>query len=129
MNREQIVLCVGLDWHLLSTRMQTLKSAGFQVVLARDENQARTATNFFRFQAAVLCHSLRDDLQQALTADMRTVQPDLPILQLQAHDQEPAILIAAVSKVIGSLAAESRARTPYLSCSARCTGLEKDIAN
>ena len=129
MTREQAVLCVGLDWHLLKGRMQTLKAAGFQVVIARDENQARTAAHYFRFRAAVLCHLLCDDLQQALTADVREVQPGLPILQLQAHHRSPDTLIAAVSAVAGSPVAEARTRTPYLSCWARCTGLEQDIAN
>ena len=129
MTREQAVLCVGIDWHLLKTRMQTLKSAGFQVGIGRDEKQARAAAQLLRFQAVVLCHSLRDDLQQALTADMRKVQPALPILQLQAQDQSPETLIAAVSAVTGVAGAEPQPRVHYLSCWARCTGLERTIAD
>ena len=109
--------------------MQTLKSVGFQVVLARDENQARIVTQYFRFQAAVLCHSMRDDLQQALTDEIRDVQPGLPVLQLQANDHTPETLIAAVSAVTGGLTPESRRPAAYLCCWTRCAGLEQEIAN
>ncbi len=129
MTQERAILCVGLDWPLLNARMQVLKSAGFQVVIARDENQARVVAHYLRFQAAVLCHSLRDDLQEELAADMREVQSGLPILQLQSHDREPEKLIAAVSAVTGSGMPASLPRAPYLSCWARCTGLEQAITS
>ena len=127
MTHEHAVLCIGLDWPLLNARMRALKSAGFPVVLARDEKQARIVAGFFRFHAAVLCHSLREDLQEKLTADMRKVQPHLPILQLQAHDCEPDKLIAAVTAVTGMNVTTLALRPPYLSCWARCTGLEQAI--
>ena len=129
MTREHAVLCVGEDWLLLKQRLQTLKSAGFQVILARDANQARTVVHYFCFQAALLCYTLREDLQETLTADMRGVQPSLPILQLQPQDDGTEALITAVSVVTGSLEDEPRPKARYLSCWARCRALEQRIAS
>ncbi len=107
--------------------MEALKAVGFQVVAARDDNQARIMIQFLRFHAVVLCHPLHRDVQNTLVPDLRAAQPGLPILELREQDREPEKLIAAITALDGDTAPESPPKMPYLSCWARCTGLEQII--
>ena len=124
---QHAVLCVGLDWHLLNTRMQTLRAAGFQVSAARDDAQARLLLRFFRFHAMVLCHSSHHAVGDDLVPDLRTIQPELPILELREEDQEPGKLVDVVLSVMCEGTPGSSPKLPYLSCWARCVGLERTI--
>ena len=122
-NREAVVLCVGLDCGVLSTRSEFLRSTGFHVITALSQSQALLAVGFFQFQAAVLCHTLQGNGVDDLVRGIHAAQPGLAVVQLAVHDGDTEELAESVAALVADGTHMPAVHKPYLHRWMRGSGL------
>ena len=94
------VLCLGQDETLLKTRCAILRVGGFEVLRAIDRNQAIACSDYFMLQAAVICHTFKPALQDALEREIHLHQQGVPVLKLREDECNPESLIACTRRLV-----------------------------
>ena len=100
------ILSIGRDPLLLESRKLLLEATGCEVVTATSLDAALAACAEYRFDAAVLCHTLKEDeLEQAKEALTGCV-PDLHIVRLQQYEDvgyDPLTFVHRVQQIASSM--------------------------
>ena len=77
-----VILSLGYDSHLMHIRTLLLQRHGYQVEEAYSCSEALGVFSQHSIDLLVICHSVPADEQERLIAEVKSIQPDLPVLCL-----------------------------------------------
>jgi DNA-binding NtrC family response regulator len=86
-----LVLCVGSDEVLMTTRKLILERAGHRVVLGISETDIRQAAGQHPFDVAVLGQNLENEKKRTVFTFLRANYPNVKILELHVLHSRPTL--------------------------------------
>lgn len=100
------ILSIGRDPMLLETRKLLLEVFGCTVTTVTSIDEAVSACDRQRFEAAILCHTLREDEIRGAYEALRACVPGLHVVRLERFEDagyNPATFVHRVRRAASSM--------------------------
>ena len=89
MSHPGCILTIGRDTQLLQLRELVLERAGYSVVAISDHEAIHVLKENNSFKLVMFCHTVPEESSAPLTAQIKELRPDLPILLLFDSSDRP----------------------------------------